>query len=112
MFTLHPNFSRLVPDPLSTVPKVDAYSNRATVTWQPLSDCQKFNTYVVLNGDVESPVNNGQGLLLTEPTVTLLAVRNPFFLPPHFGFSLNSSEIAGPRSVLHRESVLWQRRRL
>jgi len=101
-----------VPTALPTPPVADAYSSDAIVTWSPQSDCVIFNAYVATGG-LQVPVNNGEGLLLTTPTITVEDVHTPFssfFLD--FFFSLNpTSHLAGAIEELHCYRLLreWGR---
>ena len=65
-----------VPRPLAMPPMADIYSSTAILSWAPASDCFLFNAYV-LAGDVQVPLNNGEGLLLTTPAITALNVCDP-----------------------------------
>jgi len=63
----------LVPNPLSSPPIADAFSSTAVITWSPASDCVLFNVFI-LSDSFEVPLNNGQGLHLTTPTITAVNV--------------------------------------
>lgn len=76
----------LLPAPQSPPPTADAYSTSAVISWNPHPDCISFHLYLV-NGIQETPLNNGQGLLLAVPTITavdVLSLSLILFCPAHF----------------------------
>ena len=59
----------VVPFALSNPPTINAYDTYAIISWVPPGNATMFNTYFV-QGGLQIAINNGQGLLLTNPTVT------------------------------------------
>lgn len=96
-----------VPSPLVNPPTIDAYDTYAIISWVSPPFATLFNTYLDQAG-LQIAINNGQGLLLTIPTITAEDVSSLVFCFHKVTFS-SLFHVACSLENLHRVCVLWER---